>query len=172
MQSLDNRPIDNLVVDCCRELFSAYALETEPRDARDLPATMEESVVCGVMGFGGTLMRGSLVLVATREPLERTNPGGLGSDRDWICELANQLMGRIKNRLLASGVEILPATPAGLSGINLSPSTTMRAPQVFAVGSGFVVVWLDYECPPEFELCPEPLPRAERAVPEGETLLF
>jgi hypothetical protein len=172
MRNPDNRPIDDLVFDCCRELFSAYHLETHPRDRSDFPAT-EELAVCGVMGFGGKLMRGALVLVATREPLQHTNPDGLGSERDWVCELANQLMGRIKNRLLSLGVEILLATPAGLSGVNLSPTTAkLRAPQVFSAANGFVCVWIDYECAAGFELREEPLPSAEVALPEGETLLF
>ena len=121
MRNPDNRPIDDLVFDCCRELFSAYQLDVQPRDRSDFPAT-EQLAVCGVMGFGGKLMRGALVLAATSEPLELTNPESHGSQRDWICELANQLMGRVKNRLVTLGVEILLATPAGLSGENLSPA--------------------------------------------------
>src|SRR6478609_10391573 len=170
MRNPDNRPIDDLVFDCCRELFSAYELETQPRSRDEFPTT-DELAVCGVMGFGGKLMRGALVLVATREPLERTNPDSLGSQRDWVCELANQLMGRIKNRLLGFGVEILLATPAGLSGVNLSPTQSqLRAPQVFSAADGFVCVWIDYECAPGFELREKP--GVEAAIPEGETLLF
>ncbi len=172
MRNPDNGPMDDVVFDCCCELFSAYKLETQPRNRGDLPVP-GELAVCGVMGFGGKLLRGSLVLIATREPLQRTNPDGLGSDRDWACELANQLMGRIKNRLLSLGVEILLATPAGLSGVNLSPSTAERsAPQIFSAANGYICVWLDCEHAPGFELGREPLPNAEVAVPEGETLLF
>jgi len=172
MRNPENRPIDDLLSDCCRELFSSYQLETQPRDRSDFPAA-DELAVCAVMGFGGKLMRGSLVLVATREPLQLTNPDGLGSDRDWVCELANQLTGRIKNRLLARGVEILLATPAGLSGVNLSPKANiLRAPQVFSAANGFVCVWIDYECADGFELRDELLPSAEVPMAEGETLLF
>ena len=117
MRNPDNRPIDDLVFDCCRELFSAYQLDVHPRDRSSFPATVELAV-CGVMGFGGKLMRGALVLAATREPLERTNPEGFGSQLDWVCELANQLLGRDNNKLLALGVEILLATTAGLRGEN------------------------------------------------------
>jgi hypothetical protein len=172
MRNPDNRPIDDVVFDCCRDLFSAYSLDVSPRDRSDFPAT-EELAVCGVMGFGGKSMRGALVLATTREPLERTNPGGLGSQRDWVCELANQLMGRVKNRLLSLGVEILLATPAGLSGDNLSLTPTkLRAPQVFAADKGFVCVWIDCEYADGFELPATPSPDIEAAVAEGETLLF
>ena len=170
MRNPNNRPIDDLVFDCCQELFSAYALDVQPRSRDDFP-NADALAVCGVMGFGGKQIRGALVMAATREPLERTNPGGLTSQRDWVCELANQLMGRIKNRLLALGVEILLATPAGLSGDNLSPGK-LRAPQVFAAGTGFVCVWIDCETTDGFELPTSPPPAAEVAVAEGETLLF
>jgi hypothetical protein len=101
------------------------------------------------------------------------NPEGFGSPRDWVCELANQLMGRVKNRLLGLGVEILLATPAGLTGENLSPAPgKLRAPQVFAAADGFVVVWIDCECAEGFELHTTPSSNFEVAIPEGESVLF
>ena len=170
MKNPNNRPIDDLVFDCCRELFAAYQLDVSPRDRSDFPAT-EELAVCGVMGFGGKWMRGALVLATTREPLEHTNPNG--SQRDWVCELANQLMGRVKNRLVARGVEIHLATPAGLSGENLSPAPgKLRAPQVFAAANGFVCVWIDCEFMDGFDLPAAPLPEAEPAIAEGEAVVF
>ncbi len=168
----DNRPIDDLVFDCCRELFAHYALDVLPRSRDEFPAA-ERLALCGVMGFGGRQMRGALVLAATQEPLEMTNPGGFSSQRDWICELANQLMGRVKNRLLSVGVEILLATPAGLSGENLNPTPgKLRSPQVFAVDHGFVCVWIDCEFSQGFELQMTPSGGFEAALPEGETILF
>ena len=172
MRNPENLLIDELLFDCSRDLFSAYQLEAQPRDCSEFPTT-DALCVCGVMGFGGKLLRGSLVLAATREPLEHTNPTGVGSQRDWVCELANQLMGRMKNRLLAVGIEILLATPAGLSGVNLAPTQSrLRAPQVFAAANGFVCVWIDHECAEGFELPRSPLAAADAALPEGETLLF
>lgn len=170
MRNPNNRPIDDLVFDCCQELFAAYALDLQPRDREAFPAS-SALAVCGVMGFGGKQVRGALVMAATCEPLEQTNPGGLTSQRDWVCELANQLMGRIKNRLLALNIEILLATPAGLSGDNLSPGK-LRAPQVFAAASGFVCVWIDCEMADGFELPQGPPRPIDGAVTEGETLLF
>jgi hypothetical protein len=172
MRNPDNRPIDDLVFDCSCELFAAYELDVHPRTRADFPAP-EELALCGVMGFGGKEMRGALVLATTREPLEQTNPDGITSQRDWVCELANQLMGRVKNRLLPLGVEIHLATPAGLTGDNLCPIPgKLRAPQVFAAGNGFVCVWIDCELAEGFELPESPTGTHEEAVAEGETLLF
>lgn len=172
MTNPDNRPIDNLVFDCCRELFSAYGLEVQPRGRNEFPSP-EQLVHCGVMGFGGRELRGALVLAATREPLEHTNPGAATLQGDWMCELANQLMGRVKNRLLTLGVEIHLATPAGLSGENLAPSPAMlRSPQVFAAANGFVCVWIDCEMAEGFELPTAISPEAEAPMLEGDALLF
>lgn len=172
MRNPENRPLDDLVFDCCKDLFSSYLLDVAPRHRSDFPAT-EQLSLCGVMGFGGRQMRGALVLATTREPLEHTNPGSFTSQRDWVCELSNQLMGRVKNRLLTLGVEIHLATPAGLSGDNLCPSPSkLRAPQVFAAANGFVCVWIDCEYLDGFELPTAPLESYEAPVAEGETLLF
>jgi len=172
MRNPDNRPLDDLVFDCCRELFTAYALDVRPLGRHDFPP-MDSLALCGVMGFGGKQMRGGLVLVTTREPLELTNPSGSTSQRDWVCELANQLMGRVKNRLLLLGVEILLATPASLSGENLCPTPgRLRAPQVFAAGSGFVCIWIDCELANGFELPTMPPRDIDPPVAEGEALLF
>lgn len=171
MANPENAALNDLLSECCRELFSSYSLAAEPRPQHEFPEA-DRLILCGVMGFVGKTMRGALVLGTTREPLEASNPLGCGSPRDWVCELANQLAGRLKNRLLARGVEVLLTIPTGLSGDNLtaSPAAT-RAPQVFAVGSGFVWVWLDVEYQEGFEL-PAGAAVVERAVPEGETLLF
>lgn len=172
MRNPNNQPLDDLVFDCSRELFDAYALQVEPRDRDHFPST-EHLAMCGVMGFGGKEMRGALVLATTKEPLESTNPGRVDSQRDWVCELANQLMGRVKNRLLGAGVEIHLATPAGLSGENLCPSPRMlRAPQVFAAAGGFVCVWIDCEFAKDFELAAISAQTAPGVLAEGESLIF
>ena len=172
MRNIDNRPIDDLVFDCCRELFSSYRIEVRPLSRDDFPVA-EELTLCGVMGFGGKEMRGALVLATGRGPLELTNPENLGSPRDWVCELANQLMGRVKNRLVGLGVQIHLATPAGLSGDNLSLTPSkLRAPQVFGTYNGHVCVWIDCEFTDGFQLPQTTTLAADAAMPEGETLLF
>jgi len=123
------------------------------------------------MGFGGKQMRGSVVLAATDGPLAATNPCSSASQRDWICELANQLVGRMKLRLLSLGVEILLATPAGLTGVSLSPlAARPRGFKLFAADTGFICAWVDCEAMPGFEAS-SPSPE-EAAVVEGELLLF
>lgn len=171
MPQPENEPIDDLLAECCKALFTAYALDVERRSRDEFPGP-EQLAFCAVMGFAGPDMRGALVLATTREPLETSNPGA-ERQRDWVCELANQLMGRIKNRLIGRNVEIHLATPAGLSGSNLSVlPQKLRSPQVFAVMGGYVCVWIDCELAPGFQVPRSAVAGIEPAMTEGETLLF
>jgi hypothetical protein len=172
MRNPNNSQLDDLVFDCATQLFAAYDLAAEPRAPEAFPA-IERLAFCAVMGFGGKEMRGALVLASTKEPLERTNPGAVDSQRDWICELSNQLMGRVKNRLLPLGAEVHLATPAGLSGNNLSPTPgKLRAPQVFEAAGGFICVWIDCEYTDGFVLPAVPSQLIDPALIEGETVIF
>lgn len=172
MRNPNNSRLDDLVFECATQLVVAYQLDAQPRGPEAFPA-VERLAFCGVMGFGGRQMRGALVLASTKEPLEHTNPSGVESQRDWICELSNQLMGRVKNQLLAFGVEVHLATPAGLSGDNLSPTPgKLRAPQVFEAAGGFLCVWIDCEYAEGFVLPDAANPQSNAAVVEGETVLF
>lgn len=161
------RALERLVIDCCRELLSAYGLDVEVQSGVEV---QRERLLCGVLGFGGAKMRGAVVFVANREALEHTNPGGT-SHRDWICELSNQLAGRVKNKLLALGIEILLATPAGLSGESLSPSGLAQR-SALAGRAGLVYAWCDYELVDGFEYPSAPSADGESAVGEGEMILF
>jgi hypothetical protein len=161
--------IDALVSRCCSELFAAYHLDVQPvvreLQTKGLP-------LWAIIGFGGKQMRGALVLASTHEPLDLTCPGKHCSPRDWICELSNQLMGRVKNRLLGWGVEVHLATPAGLSGEQLAVSSRGAiSPQTFVADAGLVSVWIDLELSLGFEL-PRSPPDANAALMEGSTLLF
>lgn len=172
MRDLERSPIDSLVFDCCQELFAAYDLVLAPRQRESMPE-QDQLMFCSVMGFAGKQMRGALVLASSREPLQATNAGDDAVQRDWVCELSNQLMGRIKNRLLPLGAEVHLATPAGLSGKNLSLAPdTLRSPQVFTAAGGHVCVWIDCEYLEGFELSMTPSGNMEAAIAEGEALLF
>jgi len=164
--------LDDMLFDCCQQLFAAYHLEVTPHSAGEVPFP-DTLAVAGVMGFGGKQMRGAVVLAATDGPLMATNPTQSASQRDWICELANQLVGRMKLRLLALGVEILLATPAGLTGVSLSPlAARPRGLKVFSAGSGLICAWVDCEKVVGFEAQSTPPLPTEAAVTEGELLLF
>lgn len=168
----DESPLYYLTAECCRELFGAYGLPLRQVD-RDVFPLLDRLLYCSVMGFGGEKLRGALVLVSTVEPLESTHHGDAASRHDWIRELSNQLMGRVKNRLLPLGAEVLLATPAAISGKNLKLTPNVpSAVQAFEGGGGVVCAWIEYESCDGFELASTPRETSEPVLLEGEFLLF
>jgi hypothetical protein len=166
---LDNQQqLDQLVAENCLRLFADYQLDIRA-EAPAKAVVAERFLLCGIIGFTAKHMRGALVLATTQEPLERTNPAG-ASHRDWICELSNQLLGRVKNQMLGRGVEIFASTPIALRGEHLSPVLQQRlVAELFTADGGIVCVWMDCEFEPGFELTEYVPPDI---IPEGGSVLF
>lgn len=91
-----------------------------------------EAIVAGVVGFTGAAFRGTVLVASTFEvitlarptrvrakPLSKNSSSDWIMVRDWAGELANQVLGRIKNRLAAHGVVFDVSPPAALSGTAL-----------------------------------------------------
>jgi hypothetical protein len=171
MTAMNTQNLARLVADNCQKLFADYKLEIRVREPGK-PLSAEQFLLCGIIGFTSKHLRGALVLATTREPLEQTNPVADPSHRDWICELANQLLGRVKNQLLCRGIEVYPSTPIALRGEHLSPVLQQRlVAELFIGGGGVVCVWMDCEFDQGFDL-PESGVFEAAPVSEGETLLF
>lgn len=170
MESIGNSQVDSLVTalaeDACKSLFEAYGVSLRAIDPHT--AIDQNALLSGVIGFSGPSIRGTCILAATSKPIMESNPVG-SSPRDWIAELANQLIGRIKNRLLEEGVEVYVTTPVVLRGEHLAPMPRLALlPQLFTTEGGNVFVWIEVETDPDFELAPRCAPAAR----EGEALLF
>jgi hypothetical protein len=170
MSATNKQILDKLVAENCLKLFADYQLDIRPR-APGESLQVERFLLCGIIGFTSKHMRGVLVLATTQEPLERTN-NTTTTNRDWVCELANQLLGRVKNQMLTHGVEIFPSIPIALRGDHLSPvSQQSLVSELFTTERGVVCVWMDCEFDgdfvvPEASVCDSP------SVLEGEMLLF
>lgn len=173
MSSTSTLGMDQLVAENCLKLFADYDLEIRTGDGEAVD-TDERFLLCGIIGFTSKFVRGALVLATTKQPLERTNPTSAPSHRDWICELANQLLGRVKNQMLSRGVEIFPSTPVALRGEHLSPVPEQRLiAELFSAEGGVVCVWLDCEFEDGFELGEADLrPCSIAPLSEGEIILF
>ena len=119
------------------------------------------------VNVGCAPMNGASILAASESPIAKSNPVD-GSLADWIAELANQLVGRIKNQLLLNGADVYATTPIVLPGDHIAP---MRRPDitplVFSADEGSVFVWIELETNPEFTLG---VP--SEVVREGEAVLF
>ena len=170
MNLTNKQNLDRLVADNCLRLFADYQLDIHagaPGEVAD-----RAFLLCGIIGFTSRHMRGALVLASTNEPLERTSPDDSTSHRDWICELSNQLLGRIKNQLLSRKVEVYASTPVALRGEHLSPVLQQRlVAELFTASGGVVCVWMDCEFDPGFVL-PDAIVEDAAPVSEGDMLLF
>ncbi|HEY6038108.1 MAG TPA: chemotaxis protein CheX [Kofleriaceae bacterium] len=158
--------IARLVEESCIALFSDYRIAI----ARSEERAQSEVAFCGVIGFTGPDMRGSLMLACSREPLVLAQISGDAMMRDWLAELTNQLLGRVKNRLLAFGTVIHSALPVVLAGERIAPISTQPLGHLFTADGGVVSVWFDTELRDDFVLAPvdNPAPIGR----EGETILF
>ena len=162
------RQVAILAREACEELFEAYGVSLTPTEEQQLSAT--EHMLCGVIGFVGTGIRGSCMLVGHDAPILASCPEG-GGCRDWIGELTNQLAGRVKAKFLAFGVEVQLSTPVGFSGVALRPlPRTELGPTCYQAHGGDVVVWVEVDSEPAFVLTRPEQPAARRA--EGEVVLF
>jgi hypothetical protein len=171
MSAANKLNLDRVVADNCLKLFADYRLDMRAGAVSDLMVD-RPFLLCGVIGFTSKHMRGALVLASTNEPLEQTSPDESTSHRDWICELANQLLGRVKNQLLSRKVEVYASTPIALRGEHLSPVLQQRlVAELFTANGGVVCVWMDCEFDAGFEL-PDATVEDAAPVPEGEMLLF
>jgi hypothetical protein len=98
--------IDALVQASLVELFNAYGVAVAP-----LPRSSKASTtlpdVCAAAAFRNAADSGRVTLSLPSELLEHMKGAETTAVRqDWARELANQLVGRIKNRLLPFGIRL------------------------------------------------------------------
>jgi hypothetical protein len=135
--------VGDLCAEACAELFAAYGVTLGP--AGNGLTQSDAIVVSGVMGFVGARLRGTCLLASTDGPIAASCPAN-GSNRDWMGELTNQLVGRLKTKLLSRGVEVALTTPIVLSGARVQPVPRgPLLPSVFKSETGEVLVWVEAE---------------------------
>jgi hypothetical protein len=103
--------------------------------------------------------------------IRRTTEVAMSSERehDWIQELCNQLMGRIKNRLVRYQVSIQAGVPTVLDPTSLRHSEEDReTAYVFRTVTGQILVLLQGD----FSQVPMEFCASVEVVDEGEGVLF
>jgi hypothetical protein len=149
--------VEALAADRCIALFMNYGVTLVPATE---PATLNYPLLyCGVMGYSGVGIRGSLAIAGSSELLTASNPTRRESAaRDWAGELANQLTGHVKSGLLGYGVAVHLALPTVLRGEHLSLQIRGETgPLLFtdAARSGLIGIWMDVETAPGFVMASE-----------------
>ncbi|HKO52408.1 MAG TPA: chemotaxis protein CheX [Polyangiaceae bacterium] len=159
--------IADLTGSCCVELFAAYGVTLNSNPAEFIIS--EEVLLSGVIGFVGPTIRGTCLLVGNRSPIELSSPQKEHS-RDWVGELTNQLVGRLKRKFLGFGLEVALTTPVVLSGLHLRPMPRGKlTPRVFSTDSGSIMIWVEVEAEPGFALGPAV---SDSTSAEGDVLMF
>jgi CheY-specific phosphatase CheX len=149
------------------ELFTDYGVTATKIESH--PG--HERLLCGILGFTGDHMCGSVVISATEAAIADSNPIHDGATRAWTAELTNQVVGRFKNALLRCGVEVAMSIPVVLTAAQLTPlPQTERDPIRLSVGAGSVAIWLEFEADADLVLS-DPGPESMIAA-EGEAMLF
>jgi hypothetical protein len=159
--------VADLTASSCVELFAAYGVALKANGAEFIAS--DEVLLSGVIGFVGPELRGTCLLVGNRSPIELSSPQK-DHTRDWVGELTNQLVGRLKRKFLGYGLEIALTTPVVLSGVHLRPIPRRElSPRVFSSESGSIMVWVEVEAEPGFALGPA---ISDATSAEGDVLMF
>ncbi len=129
--------------------------------------------VIAVIGFSGEGFGGALGFAAQQSILEAKH--NKSSDRlsdGWIGEIANQLLGRLKNALLNYGIDFQIAIPMVLHGLNLQISGRLEEIKEYSFRSklGDTCVWVDANWDTTQEC--KTVEAKQLAKAEGDMLLF
>lgn len=168
--------LDQLLRECCLELMADYGLPASlqtPVGQSEAPLGMAIAAI----DFSGRDLRGTIGLRMTRSVVLETYRAALGTRVeadspeaiDWTCELANQLIGRLKNKLRSYSVSFTVNMPRLLASFPVAElERAMR--NRFVCDRGAFAGYLDVMITPGFTLeggTPEvPL------VGEGDVVLF
>lgn len=167
--------IDVIIQSSTVELLQTYGISVAPRSRTEQSSPSAAHEVIGIISFDAPAIAGRLTL-AMPAPVFTSMPRGRSPDTtlaDWTREATNQLMGRIKNRLLQFQVKLRTHIPTVLSGAALERQSRGRGspPQlayIFSALRGDVVVTVD----PSLANALLEYSNASIVVPEGELILF
>jgi chemotaxis protein CheX len=188
MKRLVSDLVSQLAPQAFVDVFATYNVQMVP-DRRKTSATpappvykTDEPSVAGIVGFTGEKMRGTFVFVASFATIAAARPGGLkklstrsAGDwiliRDWAGELANQILGRIKNRLRGCGIALDVSTPTAMSGPELRiamPKSEATRPYMFVADGEKAWFWFDAV----YDAKLEAITAEGEAAAEGDVILF
>jgi chemotaxis protein CheX len=166
--------VDGLVRNATEALFSNYGIKLEP-DGTPLSKSLKLVQLIAIIGFSSKALSGSLLMALPQTLVERTLPTPDATTGDWCGELANQLLGRLKNQLLKYQVAVNLSLPVVVSGEGLRlPASTRKIARFcsFASEGTIMFIRLEMETGPSLELVRNADAAQEAVVDEGELLLF
>jgi len=177
---LDNTTVLGTIIrEVTPQLFLAYGTRLTPESEGEPPSGTAHPELAGVLGFVGEKLHGTVTLATSRAVMDRVveNVPGVAGVEDWLAELTNQLLGRVKGRLLNCGAPVLSSTPVVVAGHELevrmgrhTVNCRLQFKAEFHSEDGVVQVWLGAEVEAGFIL--DERSGGERGAAEGDLLLF
>jgi hypothetical protein len=176
------RTLSPIVEESCTGLFTSYGAPVAY--AAECPGlSMYGQCMAAFIGFTSPQMRGSLLLATSLGMVQMSHPIDPRQIRDpaadlqeWTGELANQLLGRIKNKLVPYGLALQLTPPVCMINreIRAVPTHTEEARVYQFKGMGMdLFVRLGVTLAPGFTLTLAPDQGPVTLAPtEGEKMLF
>ncbi len=167
------RAIEVIVQTAGVDLFRDYgiAVAPVPRIAT-APCQPTPDSFGSAVPFHGPSVHGTLAFWVAQATLRRTVPAEAShlNERDWVRELCNQLMGRIKRRCMRYQILLQSGVPALVDPKNFEPMTKSQPAALFLFRAltGPVIVWLGGD----LERAPFNFAGGVDVVPEGDLVIF
>jgi len=165
----------------CDELFEAYGLSQYLQRAGPSSQEAHRITYVSVLGATGEGVRLSSTVSMDARLLHLTHPSreAIVPERDlqdWCREINNQLMGRVKNKLLRLGCEVATGLPVLITGTDVAavamPDLDHRQ-YFFTSRSGSMTFTLEMLFAPRFDLdATQVAPDAHEVKAEGAMALF
>lgn len=136
-------------------------------------------VICASTRFGSQTLVCSLTLLGENRLFRKLRPnppvsGHINPD-DWACELVNQAVGRMRNRLLDYDLALETEIPELVSTNDLERASNLmpvHVPLILSIDDLFLEAWLQARFPPDFSFPEINATRSSRALAEGAIMLF
>ncbi|HXT16113.1 MAG TPA: hypothetical protein VN706_10825 [Gemmatimonadaceae bacterium] len=176
--------VRRLYLESVTELFAAYGFSAQADDDGAVRSGIHRASYISVLSLTAPGLRLACTIDLDAELLARLHPARSHADQapplasdleDWSRELNNQLGGRLKNKLLARGFDLMLGLPSLLAGVDISaiPQADMDVMRAAYVARGRrIIVTLASQLAPDITLADMLPSDADDILREGEIALF
>lgn len=126
----EHQILNELYVQACSALLAAYGLTANVQEQGGGTSTRNSAILMSFLGAVGegihlsSMLKIDRDLVISMHPLGSANISQVDLD-DWCLEINNQLVGRVKNKLLGYGHVVIVGSLSGCLG-NRQPHLKVR----------------------------------------------
>ena len=161
--------IEELYLWAVQEVICHYA-NSNPTVSPDESASPVDGLAA-MIGFGAEHLNGSSVLMSDVDAVRALSGFEEIDHLDWLGELNNQVVGRLKNKMVRHSVSVQMSTPVVTSGSSLDFSSKCDHSSRWIVQweGGTLTAFLSLNVSPELEFAP---PEAESVSDEGSLIFF